>query len=289
MFGGIRGIHIPHDPFDLGSGFSLTKPNELLLSARSTIIMSQDECREGERVSAYLLYKTKQPAMRDESRDQSIEEFQHGLMALQIIKPVQTLGFMFQGTKYESTFGLERTIHRPPTDAGRWARMRLLDKPLLTQVCDLIPRVFKVMKGTNAEDKNSIILLQLALEDPHPLLTGLLAVMAMEARFDSHDRFDFEKKLCTCLGPSTRAFADWNSPAFPQPKETVKDLAIPIYMLRSKLAHGRDLRSAIRDPRTPVDLRKNVALTPELGGVPNAYILAEAAIYIHCQVLVKCL
>jgi hypothetical protein len=251
--------------------------------------MSEDECRDGERVGAYLLYKTKQPTMQDENREKSIEAFQHGLMAFQILKPVQTLGFMFQGTKYDSGLSLERTIHRPPTDADRWARMRVFDEPLLAQVNDMIPKIFRVMTGTNAEHKNSIILLQLALEEPHPLLTGLLCVMGMEARFDSADRYDFKNKLCACLGASTRAFPDWNSPGFSQPKDTIEDLAIPLYMLRSKLAHGRDLRSAIRDTRTPVDLVKAVQLTPELGPVPNAYLLSEAAIYIHCQVLQKCL
>lgn len=261
----------------------------MLLSARSTTIMSEDECRDGARVGCYLVYKAKQAHVRGADRDKSIEEFQHGLMAFQILKPVQTLGFMFQGTMNESIFSLERISHRPPTDAGKWARMRGFDEPLLAQVHDMIPKIFGVMAGANAEHKNSIILLQLALEEPHPLLKGLLCVMAMEARFDSADRHDFKKKLCTCLGRSALAFPDWNSPGFPQPNHTVENLAIPLYMLRSKLAHGRDLRSAIRDTRTPVDLVKPVQWTRELGQVPHAYLLSEAALYIHCQVLQRCL
>jgi len=71
----------------------------------------------------------------------------------------------------------------------------------------------------------------------------------------------------------------------PQPKYTVEELAIPIYMLRSKLAHGADLRKASFDKSTPVDLVKKVELIPELEPRAHAYLLAEAACYLHCQVL----
>ena len=288
-FGGMRNVVISHDPLELGSGFSLTKPNEILLSARTHYAMNEDQYQHAATVGTYLLYKTRQPSIRDHKRDQSLEEFQHGLMAFQIVKPVQTLGFVFQGEKWKATLNSETIVKRPETDAGQWARMREFDEPLLAQVSSMIPKIFKVMKGTNAENKNSIILLQLALEQPHPLISGLLSIMGMEARFESEGRDDFKNKLCACLGPSTRAFPDWNSPNFPQPRYTVEELAIPIYMLRNKLAHGVDLRKAATDKNTPVDLVKRVQLIPELEPMAHAYLLAQAAIHVHCQVLQKCL
>jgi hypothetical protein len=288
-FGGIRNVSIPNDPLELGSGFSLTKPNEMLLSARTHYAMNEDEYQHAATVGTYLLYKTQQPAIRDERRNASIEEFQHGLMAFQIIKPVQTLGFVFQGEKWKSTLNSETINKRPPTDAGQWARMRCFDEPLLAQVNGMIPKIFNVMKGTNAEHKNSIILLQLALEQPHPLISGLLSIMGIEARFDSEGRDDFKNKLCSWLGSSTRAFPDWNSPEFSQPSYTVEELAIPIYMLRNKLAHGVDLRKAAFDKSTPVDLVKKVQLIRELEPIAHAYLLSQAAIHIHCQLLKTCL
>jgi len=75
----------------------------------------------------------------------------------------------------------------------------------------------------------------------------------------------------------------------PQPKYTVGELAIPIYMLRNKLAHGADLRKASLDKTTPVDLVKKVELIPALEPRAHAYLLAEAASYLHCKVLQKVL
>ena len=53
----------------------------------------------------------------------------------------------------------------------------------------------------------------------------------------------FKKKLCDCLGPSTRAFPGWNAE---QPADTVDEIAIDLYTLRSELAHGVDLRKQPR-------------------------------------------
>lgn len=290
-YGGIRNVIIdPHDSLELKSGFSLIKPNDVLLSARHRDFMTGEEYKEAESVGTYLVYKSQQSAIRDEGRDESIEMFQHGLMAFQILKPVQTLGFIFQGSgKSGSALSPETTVRRPPTDGGKWARMRSFDSYFLAQLHDLIPMVCHVMQGTNAEHKNSFILLQLGLEQSHPLIAGLLCIMGMEARFDSSNRNDFEKKLCESLGQSTLVFPDWNSPSFPQPKYTVQELAIPIYMLRNKLAHGADLRKASVDKSTPVDLVKKVDLIPELEPMANAYLLSEAAVYLLCQVLQKSL
>jgi hypothetical protein len=116
----------------------------------------------------------------------------------------------------------------------------------------------------------------------------MLCVMGMEARFDSSDRNDFKKKLCACLGASTRVFPDWNAPTFPQPNYTVEEIAIPLYVLRSKLAHGVDLRKAALE-RTPVDLLKKVELISELEPRAHALFLSEAAYYLLCQVLQKCI
>ena len=112
-------------------------------------------------------------------------------------------------------------------------------------------------------------------------------MIGMEAIFDSGDRHDFKKKLCECIGRTTSAFPDWLSPIYPPPKETVEEIAIPLYTLRSKLAHGADLRKAMLDPRFPVDLVKEVSLISEMGTRSNAEHLAEAACYLLCQVLQK--
>ena len=286
-FSGLRNIDLPTAELKLTEDFSLMKPNEQILSARRKSQMNEREFDEAASIGAYLVLKETQPLVQSEQRDESLADFQNGLMAFQIIKPVQTLGFTFQGcTMRGPAFSLERIICRPPMDAGAWARMRMFDDVFLAKVPDMIARVRAVMRGTNTEDKNSIIFLQLALEQIHPLIAGLLCVMGLEARFDSGDNKEFKKKLCKCLGASTKVFPDWNSPTFPQPKHTVEEIAIPLYVLRSKLAHGVDLRKANTGP-TPVDLVAKVELIPELEPRSNALLLSEAAKYLLCQVLAK--
>jgi hypothetical protein len=143
---------------------------------------------------------------------------------------------------------------------------------------------WKLVNGPSAERRNAFILLQLGLEHFHPLISGLLWVMGLEAIFDSADRNDFKKKLCECLGSSTKAFPDWN---VRQPDYTVEDIAIHLYTLRSKVAHGVDLRKSALHPKYPVDLLEKHTLRHSFEEVPYALILSEAACYLLCQVLRK--
>ena len=250
--------------------------------------MNSREFDEAARASRYLVRKSPLPALglgSPDDKEKSLEVFQNGLIAFQIIKPVQTLGFIFQGLELDGpAFNLETTYHRQPMDAGEWARMRAFDEEFFHKVPDMIRRVRQVMEGSSAEKKNAIIFLQLALEHMHPLIAGLLCVMGMEAIFDSENRNDFKNKLCNCLGPRTLAFPDWNSPT-PAPTYTVDEVAIPVYMLRNKLAHGVDLRKAALDKTTPVDLTKMVTLVNFSGPRAHANLLSEAACYLLCQVL----
>src|SRR5947209_3589011 len=129
-YGGVRNVVLDdaHDCLDLGSGFSLIKPNSDLLSARHRYFMSEEEYKDAETVRPYLLYKSQQSAYQAEMWDESLEAFQHGVVALQILKPVRTLGFVFQGSvRSGTTLSPGPTNHRPPTDAGQWARMRPFD------------------------------------------------------------------------------------------------------------------------------------------------------------------
>jgi hypothetical protein len=291
IFTGLRGINLDRgDEVDLGDGFFLSKPNDFLLSARWRYAMNEHEYQEAARASRYLVHRRISSMFQadgPDDRHRDSEMIQNALMAFQIIKPIQTLGFTFRGMNTGApTFYLETMEQRPPMDAGEWARMRLFDQELLDEVPSMIKRVRGVMEGTSAELKNAVIFLQLGLEHSHPLIAGLLWVMGMEAIFDSEGRNDFKEKLCRCLGPTTFVFPDWNSPT-PAPSYPVEDLAIPIYMLRNKLAHGADLRTAVLDKSTPVDLTKKVKLANFSEVRSNANLLSEAACYLLCQVLQK--
>ena len=172
-------------------------------------------------------------------------------------------------------------------DPGEWARLRRFDSDLIAQLCELIPKVLARMEKGSAEERNAVILLQLSLEHFHPLISGLLSVMGLEALFDSKDRNDFKRKLCERIGESTLVFPAWNSPSIPQPKYTVADVALHLYTLRSKVAHGVDLRKAVQDKNAPVDLTRRVELIEQLEPRPYASLLSEAAAYILCLVLQK--
>jgi hypothetical protein len=59
--------------------------------------------------------------------------------------------------------------------------------------------------------------------------------------------------------------------------------------LRSKLAHGADLRKAAIDKKYPVDLIAKVKLTEFSEQTAYATVLCEAACFLLCQVLQKLL
>ncbi len=289
-FEGLRLVDFKEDEVDLGYGFSLMKVNDSIRSGWDHHFMSNENYEDAENCGSYLVYRRTHESLATDESAICNQELQNGLAAFQIVKPLPSLGFIFHCEQSNGAYlSLKTAEHRPPINPGQWARMRYFDRQLQGAVPAMITRVGRVMGGSNVEQKNCIILLQLALEHMHPLIGGLLHIMGMEAVFDSNNRHDFKKKLCDCLGGSTLAFPDWNSPTMPQPKYTVDELAIPIYMFRNKLAHGADLRKASLDKNTPVNLVKKVELIPELEPRAHAYLLAEAACYLHCQVLQKVL
>jgi len=220
-------------------------------------------------------------------------------MAFQIVKPIATYGLVFYGMESPNGRMCWQGMddRRWPMGAGPWASLRAFDEPLLGEVRTVLNALRQTMKASDIGKRNAVHLLQLALEHPHPLIACLLAVIGMEAILDSKDRWDFETKLCELLGASTLAFPDWNSPDFSPPNYTVKNLAVHLYILRSKVAHGADLREAARDKNSPVDLSELKeympasprSYDPSPETVQYATILGEAAIYLLGQVLEKVL
>lgn len=220
--------------------------------------------------------------------DQEANRFQNALMALQIVKPVPSIGRIFQGTAVGSGYvSVNHTELRPPMFAGEWSQLRSFDLNLINQSKAFMPKVLARMETGSPEQRNSVILLQLALEHFHPLVKGLFAVIGLEAIFDSRDRNDFREKLCRRLDSSTPAFPDWNSPSVRSPKYTVGEIALHLYTLRSKIAHGVDLRKAAQDKNAPVDLTRRVELIEQLEPRSCAALLSEPAAYVLCLVLQK--
>src|SRR5208282_5567477 len=128
-------------------------------------------------------------------RTQEMDRFQDGLMAMQIIKPVPSLGLIFQADDYGGSLSHVSVQERPQMSAGDWAELRRFDNKLITQLDELMPKVLSLMRNGSAEQKNSVNLLQFSLEHLHPLIKGLFAVMGLEAVFDSKDRWEFKKSF----------------------------------------------------------------------------------------------
>ena len=279
MFSGLRDVEIGDDmEVGLGNGFSLVKPNEFLLSAGDENWMTRQEFADGANVSRYFLYKHESP-FPVKTCEEIKDIFYSGLLALQVLKPVRTLGIVFCGDCSPlDRFWLHSIERRPPMEPPPWARRKSFGQQLLKSAPSAIERVQQITKGKSAERKNAFILLQLGLEHFHPLIAALLWVMGLEAIFDSADKNDFKKKLCTYLGASTPVFLGW---------KTVEEIAIPLYTLRSKLPHGADLRKAACDQKYPVDLIAKHALPNSSEQVPFALLLSDAACYLLCQVLQK--
>ena len=169
---------------------------------------------------------------------------------------------------------------------GQWAMMNLFDNSMLAQVPPLIDRVQAAFDTKNIVLHNVITLLQLGLEHFHPYIAGMLWMMGLEAMFDSGGKELFQKALCDCLGEGTPVFPNWHG-RYDAPAYTVGEIAIPLYVLRNKLAHGADLSSAATDKRYPVDLLAPVSLTQDAVTVNYASVLSEAACHLLCQVLNK--
>jgi hypothetical protein len=236
----------------------------------------------------FLIHRASFPSLRGPDRYKKIDHFQSGLMALQVLKPLKTFGIIFQASEVKTDrLNLETGCNRPPMDPGEWAGARRFDAEFISQAPQAIQNVLRVMNGTAAEPKNAINSLQLGLEHFHPLVAGLLFVMGLEAVFDSEGRHDFRNKLCKCLGESRRVFPNWGSPTYSPPDYTVGQVAIDLYMLRNKIAHGIDLKTAAFDKKTPVDLLKKVSLTHDLPIRPYCLLLSEAALYLLCAVIRK--
>jgi hypothetical protein len=288
MFSGLRSVEANESTdVSLGSGFSLMKTNEYLLSARSKSHMTGAEWKEGAEVGSYLVYKAQ---AQSESYETTKGNFLNGMMALQVLKPSRTLGLLFYGGFYEdapranSVFSLQRIERRPPMEPGPWAAKKWVDLELQAQLPATIESVQKIMSGPDAERKNAFILLQLGLEHFHPLVAGLLWMTGLEAIFDSGGKEEFKKAICKCLGKNCPIFPDWH----PQKLTwTVEEKAIDLFVLRNKLAHGADLRDAAHDKKYPVDLLEKISLTDSWDQSPYALLLSEAACYLLCQVLQK--
>jgi hypothetical protein len=290
IYTGIRYLSIGDEAeIPLRDGLSLLKPNECLISDDDRLSMNQLQFQDARKVNRYLVMRYDLPLLGFEHKD-AIEQaetiFRSGLSAFQIIKPIETLGLIFRGDNYGNSVNVESVEYRPRTDGGEWARLKSFDTEMLPEVIDIIPRVRAVLEGHNAELKNAVTLLQLGLESYHPLIAGMLWVMGMEAIFDSSNRNDFRDKLCALLGPNALAFPDWNNLTGPLPY-TVQGIAVDLYMLRNKLAHGVDLRKAATDRTSPVDLLQTVKLHPDSRDISYALLLSQAACFLLCQVIQK--
>lgn len=287
-FTGLHGVDLGGKPrIELSEGFFLSKPSPFLLSARSRYDLSGAKFHEIEMAGCFLVHEESLPVLQGPERDQKIQIYQNGLIAVQILKPARTIGVIFQGKNIApGQFDLERTYHRARMEPGQWAVLQKFEGSLLTPIPNLIQRIQKVMRGSNAELKNAIYLLQMALEHNNPLIAGLLGVMGLEAILNSKGRWDFQSKLCKVLGNSTPVFPAWVPGAgLSTPPYTVEQVAAELYALRSKIAHGVDLREAARDPKYPVDFLKSVVLISELPPRNYSLLLSEAAIYLLSQVL----
>ncbi|MGD0364840.1 MAG: hypothetical protein ABSC93_28515 [Bryobacteraceae bacterium] len=292
MFSGVRGIDAGDAAeVSLGSGFSLVKPNDYVLSARTKSDMTGREWEDGAKVSRYLVYKNEHP-FAPKTYEEVKNLFSCGLMALQVLKPVRTLGIVFYGEIHgndgpdsRAVFSLQSVERRPPMEPWPCAWRKPFDKELIKRVPAVIECIQRIMQGPSAERRNAFILLQLGLECFHPLVAGLFWVMGLEAIFDSFGKEQFKNSLCACLGENTPVFPDWHSQRAAD--LTASKIAIDLYVLRSKVAHGADLRKAVSDSKYPVDLIEKRVLPASSDPVPYAFLLSEAACYLLCQVLRK--
>lgn len=282
----VKGVSLARPENVLGGNLSLVRADDQLLAARSELFLSKVQFTDVGNAGWFLVLTIPESSFAPVNVPEAVERLLDALMAFQIVKPVGTLGLIFGGVEHEGTLRWQTTNDRRwGMVAGPWAQLRTFDDSLFDKVLAIADRVREAMVGSNIAVKNAVHLLQLSLEHPHPYISCLLAVTGIEAVLNSNDRWDFEKKLCDLLGPSSLAFPDWNSPQFPALKYTVKDLAVHLYTLRSKIAHGANLVTAAQDKNSPVDLSAFREYIPESDPVRYAALLGESSIYLLGRVL----
>ena len=276
---------------------SLVRPNDRLTSGSWSHSVNQMDEADIKAASRFLVCRYEEPDDKgswNAVQKRAYDLLRSSLMAFQVIKPIRALGYVHHGSSGDS-FGFERSqyvpthiYYRPQMRPGRWARMNEFDDAMLAQVPAMIRRVRAAFTGTDDPHANALTFLQLGLESEQPFIAGLLWVTGLEASFDSGGKDKFKKKLCDCLGRGTLAFPNWHSRS-DAPPYTVEEVAIPLFVLRNKLAHGADLRTAATDAKHPVDLMARVNLTPGSTATTQALLLSEVACYLLCQVLQKIL
>ncbi len=83
----------------------LLKPTEDLLANRWTYVMGQGDFDAQADATRYLVckYPTWRPGHSEvETKRKGLERFYSGLMALQVIKPIQTFGYIYSKNNIES-------------------------------------------------------------------------------------------------------------------------------------------------------------------------------------------
>lgn len=267
---------------------TLMRADERLLAARTHLLMSKLEFEEIGNSQWFLVLRIPQSLSSPVYLPNTAELLLDALMAFQIVKPVETYGYVVSGIEFaDGSINWQHYSRRWPMNSGLWAHRRSFDEPLLNDVRAIMNSVRRVMKGPDIAKRNAVHLLLLALEQPHPYIACLLAVTGIDAILQCEDKRDFEVKLSEFLGESALAFPDWNSPNFPPLKYTVKELAVHLYTLRSKIAHGANLMSAAQDKTSPVDLSELKEYIPEGEPVSYATLLSESSIYLLARVLQK--
>lgn len=292
-FTGIRNVALPTSlGFDPDENLSLLPPSPLILSRWSSMDLNAQQQREMETVSCYLVDRRTMNSSREADIElKAVDHLFNGLMAIQVVKPTPTLGYILQlaqsDTAKDPRFGPSEMRSR--MNPGQWPSLRALDAPLLDQLAPMILKVETTMSGQDARRKNSISLFQLALEHHHPAISCLLAVSSIEAILDSWKASDFEEKLCNTLGSTTSVFPDWNSPRFAQPSYTVGELAYHLHRLRSKIVHGDDLRTATDKEGARIDFGELRSFIEESQKRTYMQLLCESSICITSRLLQKCL
>jgi len=287
----LRGVELESESdLELDGGLALVPRNETLLAAREHLYLAQVQYDDIGRAPWFLVLRTPQPAYQFADLTACVESLQDALMAFQVVKPVETYGFIFQGIQEDdSSVRWGSTNIRLPMSAGSWSRIRAFDERLLGDARSMLGRLREAMNGSDIGKRNAVHLLQLALEHTHPYVACLLAVTGIEAVLQSGGKKQFKKDLCGLLGSSTLAFPDWNSPGFRPLKYTVRELAGPLYTLRSKIAHGANLTRSSFDRNSPLDLMQAKEYIDGADPVVYAHLLSESSIYLLGQVLQKVL
>lgn len=200
----------------------------------------------------------------------------NALLSCQLAFPVGGESLMVIVQRTDGKFIPRMVVHSNPYYTTRAARMAFTYPIEAAKVLNNVLKgiLFTFQKGP-IRLINPLNFFRLGLQMSEVHVQVLLWTTALDALTMADNPSVFEKRLCNFLGSETYVYPD--APSLVRPDYRIKDLAGPLFELRSDIAHGREIKEKFWKSKT------------EIYGAEQEFrgILCDAALFLLCEFVQK--